>query len=97
MDKVDNLRDRLRLVHPNENKIKEVDGDKISEIIQTRKPEGRFLYKNDDNIFIAVDNSSGDAWTEEFNTLLGAYLFLNEGYSAEDAYNVEIAFDDFME
>ena len=37
-------------------------------IIDTRKPLGLF-YLLDNGIYIGIDNSTGDAWTEEFTSL----------------------------
>jgi len=45
--------------------IKEITNEEIYEIIEEGKPKGLFWCKDEDN-FIACDNSSGDAWIEEF-------------------------------
>jgi len=52
-----------------------VSSDKMSEIIETRKPLGLFIRK-DNGIWIAVDNSTGDAWTEEFKNHTAASKWL---------------------
>lgn len=36
-------------------------------IIETRKPLGRFFLLDND-LYVGIDNSSGDAWVEEFET-----------------------------
>lgn len=52
----------------------------------TYEPEGKFLFK-DDGMFIAVDNSDGGAYTEEFNTEAEAlYWLLNNDASISDLY-----------
>lgn len=38
-------------------------------------PIGRYWYK-DDNSFIAIDNSTGNAWVEEFKTLRVCFEYL---------------------
>ena len=45
--------------------IKIVSSDELKEIIQERTPFGLFL-ANDGHNWSAVDNSTGDAWTESF-------------------------------
>lgn len=47
------------------NHIKRVSIRKIRKIIGRYQPCGRFLSK-DGSIWVAVDNSTGDAWTEDF-------------------------------
>ena len=48
--------------------IKEVSEEKADKIIETRKPEGLFFLMEGDKI-IGIDNSTGDAWTEEFTNM----------------------------
>lgn len=48
--------------------IKEITSDQASVVIDTRKPFGLF-YLLDDDIYIGIDNSTGDAWMEEFSNL----------------------------
>ena len=45
----------------------EVSSEFLINVIDNRKPFGYF-YRKEKNIFVAVDNSTGDAWTEEFDT-----------------------------
>jgi hypothetical protein len=43
--------------------------EEISKIIQTYEPQGLFYaFDETDKIWIAVDNSTEEAWTEEFTT-----------------------------
>lgn len=51
--------------------------DRIDSIIATREPLGKF-YAKDNDIFVAVDNSSGDAWTEEFKSESNAVKWLED-------------------
>lgn len=48
--------------------IKRVTPEEISQVIETRLPLGLFYCKEGD-LFVGVDNSYGDAWTEDFKTL----------------------------
>lgn len=45
--------------------ITETNSKELSNIIDTRKPLGLFL-SDEGSVYVAVDNSTGDAWTEEF-------------------------------
>ena len=45
-----------------------VDQGFISRVIDERTPLGKF-YCYDKGVFIGVDNTTGDAWTEEFDSL----------------------------
>jgi hypothetical protein len=52
----------------NENKIIKIDNNKSIEIIEKREPRGLF-YTIENDIYVGIDNLSGDAWTEDFDTL----------------------------
>ena len=45
--------------------VKEVSGKELESIIDRREPTGRF-YCREGRTWTAVDNSTGDAWTEDF-------------------------------
>ena len=45
--------------------LRKVSGKELDAIIDTREPIGLF-YCKDGRVWVAVDNSTGDAWTEEF-------------------------------
>ena len=49
----------------NEIIIQEITIEQALEIIETREPLGLFLTK-DGGKYVAIDNTSWDAWTEEF-------------------------------
>lgn len=49
-------------------KVKEVSLEKAIRIIEKRRPIGLF-YQIDGNTYVGIDNSTGDAWVEEFPTL----------------------------
>lgn len=48
--------------------IKEVSSEVAKNIIQNRTPLGLF-YTVENGVFVAIDNSDGNAWTEEFKAL----------------------------
>ena len=60
--------------------VKEVEISEINEIIERRTPLGKFYCfhyeKEKGAFFIGVDNSTGEAWTEEFVTEDGCKQWL---------------------
>lgn len=54
-----------------------------SEIIETRKPLGKFICTEGDS-FIGIDNSTGDAWTEKFIALELCLKWLNDEIEMSD-------------
>jgi hypothetical protein len=64
--------------------ITKLTKEQASEVIETRAPTGLF-YTNDNGLFIGIDNSSGDAWTEEFKTKESCFKWLRGG-RARDAH-----------
>ncbi|MGL4573011.1 MAG: hypothetical protein ACRCVJ_18370 [Clostridium sp.] len=46
---------------------KEITSKEAETIIETRKPLGLFWLK-ENGWYVAIDNSTGDAWTEDFRT-----------------------------
>lgn len=53
-----------------------VNNEKASWIIDKRDPIGKFIEINGTK-YIAIDNSTGDAWVEEFNSLSDAVKYLD--------------------
>ena len=54
-----------------ENKYIIISNEEASKIIDTREPLGLFLIDGKDTLtgkYVAIDNTTGDAWTEEFLT-----------------------------
>lgn len=45
--------------------LRKITWSEMEVIIDTRKPLGKFYRVSHDNITVVVDNSTGDAWTEE--------------------------------
>lgn len=57
--------------------IKEVTNQEAMEIIDTRQPRGLF-WTMEGNIYVAIDNLTGDAWTEDFTTKEECLEYLKE-------------------
>ena len=67
----------MKITHTNRNII-----DKILNSVEENeegnyKPIGRFWFKNEQNGYTAIDNSSGCAWFEDFDTLKECVDYLN--------------------
>ncbi len=60
---------------------KEITAKEALEIIRTRNPIGRFWQK-DGELYIGIDNTTGDAWVEEVNALKSCLAWL-EGRNAQ--------------
>ena len=54
-----------------------VSGEALNHIIEERKPEGMYFAASG-NVWIAVDNNTGDAFTEEFPDLESALQWFAE-------------------
>ncbi len=63
--------------------LNEVSSSDIIKIIEDRIPLGKFFCRTDihkkenENLFVAVDNSTGCAWTEEFSNYQEVEKWLN--------------------
>lgn len=55
--------------------IEMVDDKKATKVIDNRKPLGRFWLMSGKK-YVAIDNSTGDAWTEEFETEKECFEYL---------------------
>lgn len=60
-------------------KIKEVTEKEAENIILTREPRGLYWTKEQE-FFIAIDNLTGDAWTENFLDKKQCFDYLKESY-----------------
>lgn len=56
--------------------IKLVTREEANQIFDTREPIGLF-YEMDGDSYIGIDNSTGDAWVEEFKTKEECFKWLN--------------------
>lgn len=57
--------------------ITSISKDRADKIIEEREPQGLFITLSNSG-YIAIDNNTGDAWTEEFNTLEEACKWLTD-------------------
>lgn len=57
--------------------IRYITSEESSKIIDTRKPLGSF-FEICDNTYIAIDNTTGHAWVEEFEDIEECVCWLNE-------------------
>lgn len=57
--------------------IKEIDKKTASSIIENRILLGLFWVKEDE-VYVGMDNTTGDAWGEEFKDLESCYKYLNK-------------------
>ena len=67
---------------------KSVNRKSIDRIIKYRKPIGKYICDEEAGlatIWTAVDNSTGDAWTEEFGSRTMAVRWLH-GYRVRNIY-----------
>lgn len=67
------------------NDVVKVSLEKLIEVIDSGEREGQYkpigyfyAYDPDSRVWVAVDNSDGCAWTEEFSTEKKAIAWLNE-------------------
>ena len=70
--------DESKKIVESNNEIQKVTPEKLNEVIENMKDDkyyGRFYAKEGD-IFVAVDNTTANAWTEEFDTEKDALLWL---------------------
>lgn len=59
---------------------KRVNKQEAEKIIDTFKPIGIFyMYDNEANVYVGIDNSSGDCWVEEFESLEECLAWLGVG------------------
>jgi hypothetical protein len=58
------------------NRIKKVSGHLLQLIIDNRYPAGLFYTIDDDGHYIACDNTTGEAFVEDFPNENGAFLWL---------------------
>lgn len=78
------------------NEIKTVSLAKAASIIETRQPRGLFVTIEDD-VFTAIDNNEGEAWTEDFEDVRDCIAWLiDEDYrTSEDDEDYSISEDAF--
>lgn len=60
---------------PRDAEVRRVSARRLGEIIELRVPLGLFLTR-ESHKWVAVDNATGDAWTEEFSRKRNALRWL---------------------
>ena len=65
--------------------IQQVTARRLREIIQKYIPRGHFLAREGQR-WVAVDNSSGEAWTEDFRQKQQAIRWLNGEFEISDEW-----------
>lgn len=64
-------------------KIERITSEQASEIINTGKPIGLFWLKSKledgSDVWVGIDNSTGNAWTEDFKTKARCFNWLKRG------------------
>ena len=78
------IMDRRREARAKANGIQKVTQEEMLKIIEIRKPLGKF-YRIEGKTIIAVDNSTGDAWTEEFTDFETFLLWITTQLTVEEA------------
>lgn len=68
--------------------IQIIDNETSHKIIETRKPEGLFL-TIENRRMVAIDNTSGNAWTEDFRNEKVALRWLKGEIDTEEAYRLD--------
>ena len=86
-DVLDYLGYRLEIV--DNNGIRKVGRDYARQIIDTRKPQGKFWCEDEDGVIVGIDNSNFDAWVEEFSTKEDCFKWL-KGEPCEDLHGVPL-------
>ena len=59
------------------DKIKRITPAQAAEIIECGEPRGLFFCKETESRYIGIDNTTGEAWTEEFRTFAECKSWLN--------------------
>jgi len=67
--------------------IEVITEEQAGKIIDTREPYGRFIITGD-GFFTGIDNTTHDAWTEDFKDIKNCLAFLN-GADLEDCLELE--------
>lgn len=69
-------------------KIEEISLQKARMIIDVRKPLGLFYFKEGD-MWLSIDNTTGDAYVEEFENRNDCLSWLIHGPDEEQEYNIQ--------
>ena len=66
------------------DEIKELTSEEINALLLSGNRDGNYtpigrFYHKDGDFYVGVDNSTGDAWTEDFTTLEDCLAWLKRG------------------
>lgn len=53
------------------------------DIVRDREPKGLFLEMPESGVFVAIDNSTGEAWAEDYGNFEDAVNYLNDDADEE--------------
>lgn len=68
--------------------IEIITGEKADKVIKTEKPYGSFIVLEEGG-FTGIDNTTGNAFTEDFKDLKNCLAYLN-GADLEDCLELEV-------
>lgn len=79
LEMLDKYYSKTESLEQNEN-VSKVTVDELGDIIENMKDQSKFgkFYAQEDNVWVAVDNSDGNAWTEEFSSEENAIKWLED-------------------
>lgn len=80
------IRDRRREARAAQAGVKKITAAEAAQVIDTRKPIGRF-YLTEGRTIVGIDNTAGDAWTEEFKSFETFLLWITTQMTTEEAEN----------
>lgn len=78
------IRDRRREARAAQAGVKKITAAEAAQVIDTRKPIGRF-YLTEGRTIVGIDNTAGDAWTEEFKSFETFLLWITTQMTTEEA------------
>jgi len=76
-------RDRRREARAAQAGVKKIAKEEAAKVIDTRKPIGKF-YLTQGRTIVGIDNTTGDAWTEEFKSFETFYHWITTQLTAEE-------------
>ncbi len=82
-DRCGQLREETPKEYAAEAKIRFVNSTMARMIIKSRKPLGLFIQPVNMNLYIGINNRTGNAWTEEFPTKMSCLKWLAGEVSKE--------------
>lgn len=80
------------------NSIQEVSNDRLQEIIEDPKKDSNYgsFYSKEGNLYVGVDNTTGDAWTEEFKDKDNLIKWLKREIEKDDIKEAKLTEDEIF-